>query len=83
MRKDETTENLTVVRNLSTGEKVHYNLPPKEAVKAAYLQCTLNNYNTWEYDQIEVEYREGKYTIACGDWCARKEKAWGNQRNKV
>lgn len=62
----------TLVANLKTGEIVYYSLPPREAVKAAYLQFDLENFHTWEYDKIEVEYIESDTTVMVGDWCALK-----------
>lgn len=64
---------VTEVVNLATGEIAIYTLPPKEAVKAAYLQYVLKDFNTWDYGKREVPIVVGRSTISCGDWCAKLE----------
>jgi len=64
---------MTKVYNLANDDTYCYSLPPEEAVKAAYLQNECNNYNTWEYDEIELPMIHGKQTIACGDYVALRE----------
>jgi hypothetical protein len=65
---------LTEVRNLSTDQVLHYTLPPEQAVVCAWYQGQ-NNWNTWDYDYENAPVVEGKYTVACGDWCALKKEA--------
>ncbi len=59
--------------DLRTGETRSYYLSAREAVKAAYLQFEKQNYNTWEYDSIEVPIVYGKHTVACGDYTAIRD----------
>lgn len=60
----------TTVFNLTTGQEVEYNLPPVDAVRNAYLQFDKRNGNTWTYKNIQVPLQYGKYSVACGSWCA-------------
>ncbi|WP_449241445.1 hypothetical protein [Desulfoscipio gibsoniae] len=53
--------------NLATGEILIYNLSPEDAVKSAYLQFSMKNFNTWDYDKREVALVFGNNTVACGD----------------
>lgn len=64
---------ITKVTNVITGEEVTYCHPPRKAVKLAYLQYTLKNWNTWEYETIDVPIKEGEKTVGCGDWIARRK----------
>jgi len=61
---------MTEVLNLRTGEVITYALPPEEAVKAAYLQRTLKDYQTWEYEKRKVPIERGKRVVTCGDFTA-------------
>lgn len=63
----------TTVFNLSTTEEREYSLSPKEAVKAAYLQ-DKGNWNTWEYDGIDVTIEESDKVVACYNWAAIKRE---------
>lgn len=62
---------MTTCHNMRTGEYAVYTLPPKEAVVCAYQQLTKRDYNTWNYDMLQVE--TGEFFYFCGDWAARKE----------
>ena len=67
--------NFTEVVELTTGRILTYNLPPKQAVKSAYLQ-SIKMLNTSDYkniDDSELPFYEGNLTIACGDFSAYKE----------
>lgn len=57
----------TDVLNLATGEIVTYNLPPEQAVWAAF-QHGQKNRNWWIYPPPILT--RGKRTVAAGDWCA-------------
>ncbi len=59
---------ITVVHNLSTGEKAEYTLPPHEAVVAAHEGLTKGNWNTADYDMSQATV--GDLTVSCGDWSA-------------
>ena len=59
------------VTNLVTCEQQVYTLPPRQAVVCAWYQAQ-GNFNTWDYDYENAPVTEGKYTVACGDWCALK-----------
>lgn len=50
-------------------ELATYQLPPYDALKAAYLQHVKNYYNTWMYDYLKPDIRETKnrYIIFYGD----------------
>ena len=55
-----------------------YALPAKQALKCAYLQLIRDTWNTWEYDNINVNIIDGERThyIPYGDnstLCARKD----------
>ena len=65
---------MTQVRNLATGERRSYTLPPEQAVVAAWYQAQ-GNWNTWEYDYENAPLIEGEHTVACDDWCALKDQA--------
>ena len=41
-------------------ELATYQLPPYDALKAAYLQHVKNYYNTWMYDYLKPDIRETK-----------------------
>ena len=66
---------MTTVVNLATGTEYYFDLPPLQAVKAAYLQGQ-GNYNTWEYESIRVPLSipcaiigdRRIFTILCGDY---------------
>lgn len=60
----------TNVIDLRTGTVYLYNLPPEDAVRAAFLQQDKKDYNAWDYPQKKVPIRRGKYTVACGDFAA-------------
>jgi hypothetical protein len=61
-----------VVINLATGEEqIYIGVSPKQAVICAYAQ-SINNFNTWEYDQYYDRIVEGEKTVACGDFSAQK-----------
>ena len=67
--------NFTEVMELTTGRILTYNLPPKQAVKSAYLQNS-KNWNSWDYkniDDSELPFYEGNLTVACGDFSAYKD----------
>ena len=67
--------NFTEVVELTTGRILTYNLPPKQAVKSAYLQ-SIKMLNTSDYkniDDSELPFYEGNLTITCGDFSAYKE----------
>lgn len=65
---------ITVVTNLATGEELAYSLPPSEAVVAAFERQTRGNKSTWTYCKPcdHPAFREGKASVACGDWAAIK-----------
>lgn len=66
---------MTRVVNLRRKEEEFiYNLPPEKAVKAAYLQWTMKNWNTWDYDKIDVTITVGEKTVCCGDFCALRDE---------
>jgi hypothetical protein len=64
------------VVNLETGKTVAtYTFSPKEAVKVAYVQFVLNDWNTFNYDDPKLAAKIpklciGKHTVSCGDFCA-------------
>lgn len=60
----------TEVLNLATGEVIVYTLPPEGAVKVAFLQFTMKDFNTWNYDKRDVPLVHGKRTVICGDFGA-------------
>jgi hypothetical protein len=67
------------VIDLTTGEvaATYVGVTPKEAVALAFVQLRLKNFNTWDYTNPELckqipKIEEGKYTVACGDFCALK-----------
>lgn len=64
---------MTTVVNLETGEEVGYTLPPALAVVAAYEYFNRKNKNTWDYLKPDEHpmFRNGKRTVACGDWAVR------------
>lgn len=35
-----------------------YSLPPIQAIKCAVLQLVKKNFNTWDYDKIDVPIKE-------------------------
>ena len=73
---------LTRVVNLSTDDVLLYDLPPDQAVVAAYAQfpdgllvggspARIRDACTWEYEARYGHLREqGLRTFACGNWCA-------------
>jgi len=63
----------TTVYNLGSEEEMVFDLPPEEAVVAAY-EYSRGNMNTWDYPKPEdhPEFREGAQSVACGDWAAQK-----------
>ena len=69
--------NSIVVRNLATSQVEYYSeeLGPAKAVLTAHLRSKKNN-NWWSYPepQDHPDFVEGKWTVACGDWCAYKVK---------
>jgi hypothetical protein len=63
---------MTRVLNLRTGDEIHYTLPPKKAVTAAFEQ-NKGNYNTWTYNlDNHPEIRETNKFFFCGDFGASK-----------
>lgn len=63
---------MTRVKNLLTGQIRVYDLPPAEAVVAAYEQGR-GNYNTWQYPtpaEAAVRYGPSGRTVFRGDWGA-------------
>ena len=62
----------TNVFNLNTGNYFPYDLPPAEAVNAAYEQFTKKNMNTWTYPNAAdvVSYGPSNKTVSRGDFCA-------------
>ena len=67
---------MTIVLNLLTGEIIEYTCSPAQAVVAAYEQ-SKKNWNTWDYKQGKnhPEFAEGKWTVRCGNFCAKKNDA--------
>lgn len=64
---------LTVVRQLGNiGWEAHYDLPPREAVRAAYSQFVKDDWNTWDYVKYDSLVVEGHFTVSCGDYVALK-----------
>ncbi len=61
------------VVNLRDGRKAWYDLDPKEAVVTAYRQFDHHDYNWWDAPLYPTPVVEGQDTVACGDWCAKKE----------
>lgn len=51
---------------------MYYTLPPEEAVKCAYFQHEMGNWNTWEYAGVHVPVQKGRKTVSCGDFTALK-----------
>lgn len=66
-RKKKSTE----VLDLATGRTLVYDLPPEEAVKAAYLQ-SKGDWNTWGYGKKEVPLVYGKHTVTRGEFTAMR-----------
>lgn len=66
----------TRVYNLRTRHGAWYDLPPREAVVAAYAQFECRDFNWWNYPARDYDRRVtvGKHTVTCGDWCARDDK---------
>jgi len=66
---------MTQVMNLATGQIAVYDLPPREAVRNAYLQLTRGDYRWWDYDKNypNLKVIEGQDTVSCGDWAAFKD----------
>lgn len=63
----------TRVLNLSTGETQLYTCGPRKAVIAAYAQAR-RDFNTWTYRKTYGPLvREGRVSVACGDFTAMKE----------
>ena len=64
---------MTQVYHISSNGTVEefaaYSLPPKDALKAAYLQKVKNFNNTWDYDKMKVPIVDGAetYQILYGD----------------
>ena len=50
-------------------ELATYSQPPKQSLKNAFLQFIKNNWNTWNYSNINVDIKEGKrgFHIPFGD----------------
>lgn len=65
----------TTVVKLATGEEAVFDLPPREAVIAAYRQLTRKDFNTWQEPRYLLPIHEGEVSVSCGDWCALKP-AW-------
>lgn len=65
---------------MATGEILTYGLSPGKAVKAAYLQFTMKDFNTWDYDKREVPLVFGKYSVSCGDFSALIRKSPRSKR---
>lgn len=61
----------TVVTNMRTGEELHYSLPPREAVIAAYAYGRRDG-STWTYQERYGRLVEmGQHFFFAGDWAAR------------
>jgi hypothetical protein len=67
---------MTEVVNLSSLDTMSFDLPPREAVIAAF-EYGRGNMNTWDYPDPHQHpsFTEGAWTVACGDWCAMKAPA--------
>lgn len=66
---------MTDVTNLATGQVKTYDLPAKDALRAAYAQGS-GDFNTWDYKaRAFPPFTTGKRTIALGDWCVKVASA--------
>ena len=62
---------VTKVFNLKTGEFIAtYTLKPKQAVRAAYAQFTMHDFNTWYYAKYDDKVVSGNLSVNCGDSAA-------------
>lgn len=62
---------VTKVFNLKTGEFIAtYTLKPKNAVKAAYAQFIMRDFNTWNYAKYDDKVVSGNLSVSCGDFAA-------------
>ena len=66
-------ENVSIIYRIddegNIEELATYALPAKQALKIAYLQLIMDNWNSWDYDNIHVSIRDGvrSYCILYGD----------------
>lgn len=60
--------------NASAEAVAEYDLPPREAVRNAYAQLGLGDYETWNYAaKYDHLVEEGRFTVLCGDYSCWKE----------
>ena len=63
----------TEVFNMRTGQTLTFNLPVKEALRAAYEQAKPN-INWWGYKPLDAyNFTYGAYTTALGDFAVLKK----------
>jgi hypothetical protein len=60
----------TLAFNLSDGTEAYFEGSPKEVVCAAFRMFTRRDRNTWTWRLDEFPTVSGRFSIACGDWCA-------------
>lgn len=62
----------SVVYNMATGAYLHFSLPPREAVVAAWEQAR-GNWSTWTYGTSKAPVEEGQhFFFFAGDLAVRK-----------
>jgi hypothetical protein len=62
---------MTYVLNLDSGSRMVFSLPPAHAVVAAFEHDRGNhNWWTWKAPEDHPSFRQGRASVACGDWTA-------------
>ena len=61
---------MTTVFDLRTYNEYIYDLPPEEAVKAAYRQYELKDFNWWMPNDKTPEVKRHGNSVSCGDFTA-------------
>jgi len=64
---------MTRVLNLSTGGETAYDQHPVRAVILAHQQ-SMGNWNWWSRGYFDIPVLVGRFTVACGDFCAFKRR---------
>jgi hypothetical protein len=64
---------MTTVLNLATGGETTYDQHPVYAVILAYQQSRGNG-NWWNEGYFDIPVLVGRFTVACGDFCALRRR---------
>lgn len=71
---------MVTVLNLNDSREFTYSCSPAQAVRNAYAQHTLKDFNTWGYAKYDHLVKEGKFTYSCGDFTCLKAPKVANAR---